>query len=343
MLFERGSKNNVWGESMIRRPEVSIICCTYNDEQYIRDTLDSFLAQKTNFSFEIVIYDDASTDSTAAIIREYEKTYPQIMKPIYQDGNQNSKGKNVQQLNYERARGKYIAICNGNDYWIDEYKLQRQYDYLEKTKNCVLSVHAGKLVDAKDKHINEICAPSKMNRFYQTRELINRESGLFVTSSMLFRANIVKNRPALFVNGPVTDYALILYLSLFGQVHYMRDVMSCHRVATQESLEMIQDASDDTNKKQFQEIGEWLLQFDEWTNYSFHEEIEAKLNAHDFIYTVKQKDFSETDKVSLRQVGRSMPLKSIVVSLLEQHVPQLAGMLKRKQWRMYQLLNRRHF
>ncbi len=335
-------KNNVWGEDMINRPEVSIICCTYNDEQYIRDSLNSLLAQKTNFPIEILIHDDASTDNTAAIIREYEKAYPQIIKPIFQKDNQSSRGIDVQQINYERARGKYIAICNGSDYWIDEYKLQRQYDYLEKTKNCVLSVHASKLVDSNGKYLNEICAPSKMNKFYDTRELIKGSSGLFVTNSMFFRANIVKNRPSLFMNEKFTDYVLILYLSLFGQVHFMRDLMSCHRVGEQGDWTTAQVANDGTDKQPFQEIGEWLLQFDEWTNYSFSDAIEAKLNANDFIYTSREKDGMEMDTLLLRQMYATVPFKSKVVVLLEQYLPQLAGMLKRKRLLMYQLRYRRY-
>ena len=335
-------KNNVWGEDMIKRPEVSIICCTYNDEQYIRDSLNSLLGQKTNFPIEILIHDDASTDNTAAIIREYEKVYPQIIKPIFQKDNQYSKGIDVQQINYERARGKYIAICNGSDYWIDEYKLQRQYDYLEKTKNCVLSVHAGKLIDVKGKYLNDLCAPSKMNKFYNTLELIKGESGLFATNSMFFRSSLVKSRPSLFMNTPVTDYVLILYLSLFGQVHYMRDVMSCHRVGVQEYRETAQIVSGETDKQHFQGIGEWLLLFDEWTNYSFHDSIEAKLNANGFIYTTKQNDYKEIDAMSLRQEYISVPSRSKLIVVLEQHLPQLAGMLKRKRLLMYQLRYRRN-
>ena len=338
MLFKR-NKNNVWSEYMVNRPGVSIICCTYNHEPYIRNALNSILEQRTNFPIEILIHDDASTDNTAAIIKEYEKAYPDMIKPIYQTDNQYSKGIDVQQINYERARGKYIAICNGDDFWIDEYKLQRQYDYLEKTKHCMLSVHAGKIVAADSKQVTDICSPSKMNRFYSTRELIDGDGGLFITNSMFFRAHIVKNRPSLFIKLPVTDYVLILYLSLFGQVHYMRDVMSCHRVSTSNTSSTTQVASR-KDKESFIEIGEWLLQFDEWTNYSFHDAIEAKLVANDFV--PKPKDSVQMDEQTLQLVNGSIPFKRKVVVIFERHLPQLAGRLKRKRWLMYQLLHRRH-
>ena len=114
-------------------PLVSICCITYNHEPYIVQTLDGFLMQKTSLPFEILIHDDASTDRTADIIREYEKKFPNLIKPIYQKENQYSKGfTSVSETwNFPRAQGKYIALCEGDDYWIDENKLQMQVDFLE--------------------------------------------------------------------------------------------------------------------------------------------------------------------------------------------------------------------
>ena len=115
---------------------VSIVCNTYNHELYIRDALDSFLSQKTNFPFEILVFDDASTDKTANIIRSYEEKYPDIIKPVYQTVNQYSLGLMPGKQNRERATGKYIAICEGDDYWCDCNKLQKQVDYMESHPDC---------------------------------------------------------------------------------------------------------------------------------------------------------------------------------------------------------------
>ena len=113
-------------------PLVSIKCLTYNHEKYISQALDGFLMQKTDFPFEIVVHDDASTDKTAELIREYEKKYPNIIKPIYELENQYSKpGISINDIILPYLRGKYIAICEGDDYWIDENKLQMQVDFLE--------------------------------------------------------------------------------------------------------------------------------------------------------------------------------------------------------------------
>ena len=113
---------------------VSICCITYNHAPYIRQCLEGFIMQKTNFAYEILIHDDASTDGTSEIIREYEKKFPDIIKPIYEIENQYQKGVPIGSgvWNVPRAQGKYIAMCEGDDYWTDPNKLQKQVDYMEQ-------------------------------------------------------------------------------------------------------------------------------------------------------------------------------------------------------------------
>ncbi len=118
------------------QPLVSICCITYNHESYIEDAIEGFLIQETDFPFEILIHDDASTDRTADIIKEYEASYPTLLKPIYQAKNQYSKGKRPGFINMERALGKYIAFCEGDDYWIDPKKLQKQTVILNNHNKC---------------------------------------------------------------------------------------------------------------------------------------------------------------------------------------------------------------
>jgi len=113
-------------------PLVSIWTLTYNHAPFIRQCIEGVLMQKTTFPFELLIHDDASTDGTADIIREYEARYPDIIKPIYQTENQFSKGGGIyRKFQLPRSQGKYIAICEGDDYWTDPLKLQKQVDFLE--------------------------------------------------------------------------------------------------------------------------------------------------------------------------------------------------------------------
>jgi len=124
-------------------PLVTIICTSYNHENYIKKCLDGFIMQQTSFSFEIIVHDDASTDSTQQIVKEYEKKYPHLFNNIYQTENQFSKREvNIwSDIIFPKSKGKYIALCEGDDYWTDPYKLQKQVDFLVQNEDYALTLH----------------------------------------------------------------------------------------------------------------------------------------------------------------------------------------------------------
>ena len=140
--------------SINKSPLVSIKCTVYNHEPYLRQCLDGFVMQKTNFPFEAIVHDDASTDGSAAIIREYAEKYPDIIKPIYETENQYSKkddslGRIMNAAIHPDA--KYIALCEGDDYWIDPLKLQKQIDFLEAQADYGLAYSKVKTYIHKDR------------------------------------------------------------------------------------------------------------------------------------------------------------------------------------------------
>lgn len=125
-----------------RKVDVSIICTAYNQEKYIRNTLDGFLMQKTDFQYEIIVHDDASTDGTAAVIMEYANQYPDIIIPICQTENQYSQGVPfIFEHIIPKTNGKYIAYCEGDDYWFEPLKLQWQYDFMESHSDYIACGH----------------------------------------------------------------------------------------------------------------------------------------------------------------------------------------------------------
>ena len=128
-----------------RVPLVSIRCLVYNHEPFLRQCLDGFVMQKTSFPFEAIVHDDASTDGSVAIIREYAEKYPDIIKPIYETENQYSKGTLSKIIiNACHPDAKYIAYCEGDDYWTDPDKLQLQVDFLETHPDYYMTCHAFK-------------------------------------------------------------------------------------------------------------------------------------------------------------------------------------------------------
>lgn len=137
-----------WGVDNSDTPLVSVRCITYNHEPYIAQALDGFLMQKTNFPFEVIVHDDASPDKTADIIREYEAKFPKIIKPICETENQYSKHDgSLGRIMDAACKGKYIVLCEGDDYWIDENKLQIQVDFLEGNSEYGMCFHNAQIKD----------------------------------------------------------------------------------------------------------------------------------------------------------------------------------------------------
>ncbi len=212
-------------------PLVSICTLAYNHEPYIRECLDGFLMQKTDFKFEVLIHDDASTDNTAKIIREYQEKYPDIIKPIYQTENQYWKNIGISRTyQYPRAKGKYIALCEGDDYWTDPYKLQKQVDFLEEHPDFSMCFHNGKMVWEKGKRPSKLYA--KLHEGIYTPEHLYRRH-LVVTASIVARVEVVRDDK--FIKAFDTrkiiygDLFFILSCTRLGKIWGMPDVMSVYR------------------------------------------------------------------------------------------------------------------
>ncbi|MCI8513480.1 MAG: glycosyltransferase [Lachnospiraceae bacterium] len=213
-----------------KKPLVSICVLAYNHKKYIRQALDSFLEQKTDFSFEIVIHDDASPDGTADIIREYEEKYPDRIKPLLQTENQYSRGiANISgAFNFPRASGKYIAFCEGDDYWLDPDKLKKQAEYMEAHPECHLYIHGARVV-AEDGSFLRESRPYREDRVLRAEEVID-ERELYPSASMFFRTEDVRKLPEFYWQAPVGDIPLHLYLASLGTTFYKNELMSAYRL-----------------------------------------------------------------------------------------------------------------
>jgi glycosyltransferase involved in cell wall biosynthesis len=147
-------------------PIVSISCLTFQHSKYIKQCLDGFLMQQTTFPVEVLIHDDASTDGTEEIIREYEAKYPDIIKSLYEKENQWVKGRRGSAVfNFPRAKGKYIAMCEGDDYWTDPLKLQKQVDFLEGNPGYEMCFTNCRTVSAVNETLNKSFVNYKNNSF----------------------------------------------------------------------------------------------------------------------------------------------------------------------------------
>ncbi len=269
---------------------VSIKCLAYNHENYIKQALDGFLMQKTNFRYEVIIHDDASTDHTADIIREYEKKYPDIIKPIYQTENQYKYGNISRKFIDHKLTGKYIAYCEGDDFWTDPDKLQMQVDYLERHPECAFSFHNASIVledgsPYKDKFLpdNSIFKSftfEDKDKIYNTADIIN--IGFIPTASIIGRREYILNRND-FCKKPICgDLPLRLSLSLDGYGYYFNRVMSAYRTGNPNSASGQAAKSKEAIIRTFNGHKEILDGFNEHTEHKWAKEIEYDINKRRF-------------------------------------------------------------
>lgn len=253
-------------------PLVSISCITYNHISYIRQCLDGFILQKTSFSFEVLIHDDASTDGTTDVIREYERIYPHIIKPIYEKENQWVKGKRGSIVfNYPRAKGKYIALCEGDDYWTDPLKLQKQVDLMETYTNYSLCFHATNCVRADDVNIvYNIIRKNKSD--FNVCDLILGGGGFMSTNSMLFPAKYIDDMPKWVSECPVGDLPLMLLLGTKGNVVYIDEIMSSYRVGAGGYTSTI-GTNPNKIRKHYNAIFSMFDDFDKWSDFHYHDAV----------------------------------------------------------------------
>ena len=232
--------------------------------------------QKTNFKFEVIIHDDASTDNTANIIREYEEKYPEIIKPIYQKENQYSQGK--KNILFPLTKGKYIAICEGDDFWTDDYKLQKQVDTLENNPNCKCCVctvrdanedgsmmdttHPSTVFDSGVLHIEDFLKLACKEYVFQT------SSYLFLRSAYI---EYIEHTPKYKKVSPVGDWPILLYFSEIGDIYYIKDEMSCYRRNAIGSYTTSMISSTVNKRKKYNKgLINMIESFDECTNQKYH-------------------------------------------------------------------------
>ena len=212
---------------------VLIRCFTYNHEAYIEDALKGFVMQKTNFPFVAVVVDDASTDRTADIIRKYEKEYPDIIKGVYlKENHYSQKKKKAPYIQPWRDRCKYEAICEGDDYWIDPLKLQKQVDFLERNNDYVLSYCNRIVINSEGKQIRtNIISGSSGDLF----KCLLFKGNPITTAGVLYNTDSYKKAIKIisqqnFKNLSMGDYPLWIVLSKIGKFYYFKERMITYRI-----------------------------------------------------------------------------------------------------------------
>jgi glycosyltransferase involved in cell wall biosynthesis len=212
------------------RPHVSISCMTYNHARYLPACLDGILNQETVFPVEILVHDDASTDGTTSILKDYVTRYPRLMKPVYQEVNQYSRNVRVAQLyNLPRTLGAYIAICDGDDCWTDTHKLAVQESTLTNDPNVAVCYGSVVAVDANNARVPDYVGGAI--RDLTSKELI-RGAAINTSTAMIRNIGFFPDRTLL--DAPLGDITLWSRLGWFGEGRYLPQISpGIYRVTSQ--------------------------------------------------------------------------------------------------------------
>ena len=255
--------------------KVSVVCLTYNHEKYIGRAIEGFVMQKTDFPYEVIVHDDYSTDATADVIREYEKKYPELLRVVYQPKNIRSRGIDARtKVITPMLRGEYVALCEGDDFWTDENKLQIQYDYLKSHPECSMCVHQTTLHDL-GKNTDRNQNVFTEDRIFTVKDILALGGRLFSVNSILMKRKIYTDIPKCLDAKGFGDFQLFLNGALNGEVYYMARNMATRNHGVEGSW--TQRVMFDKYKtiEHFREVIRMLNTFNEAYDYKYDSVIKA--------------------------------------------------------------------
>ncbi len=284
---------------------VTVVCIAYNQAKYIRQCMESIVSQKTDFPFELLIHDDCSTDGTTEIIREFEQNYPDIVKPLYEEENQYKKGNVMPSyLVLPHVKGEYVAFCEGDDYWDDPLKLQKQYDALQANPDCHMCVHRVKTVWENGEDAG-ISIPKKFSgtQTIPSKTFIRSvEDFQFHLLSFFFRGDdiraYIQDLPTFAKLADVSDECYELYFGNLGNVYFIDETMASHRAG---SIGCWNSRNQDEKRvKHHERMIAAMEAYDTYTQGNYHDVCEHYiLHQHYHIATIR-KDY----KTQLKKENR---------------------------------------
>ena len=295
---------------------VSVYCSVYNHKKYISQCLDSLVNQNTNFSYEIIVKDDASTDGTSDIVRAYHQKYPDKIVPLILSENHFQRGLGMVAFAkvYGMARGKYMAMCEGDDFWTDPDKLQTQVDFMESHPEYSLCGHAAYYAEENGNLMTDkFFRLEKESGDLSMEEIINSWS--MATSSLLYRKSCRPEVVFPFQGNCInSDYATMVYLGLKGKVYYLDRLMSAYRICSNGSISQKMKTDNEYLKKRRLEFTEMLDRINEYTGGRYSDIITRRKRKTLFELYLKLGDKEDVKKY--KDVYRTVSFKTKIRYIL---------------------------
>lgn len=260
------------------KPDITIFCLTYNHVQYIRDAFEGFLNQKMQFTFNVFVYDDASTDGTSDIVREYRDKYPDLFqvyiseKNLYRAPNREA----IMMELYEKyIQGKYVAWCEGDDYWTDPNKLQLQVQYMEEHPECSMTAHGAVWMDCQNNKKKDYL-PFGAEKDLTAEEIILQPTGNLSTASLVMHREIFM-RDANYPRCRVMDRPLQMYALCYGKIHFFPQVMCVYRYMHKGSWSVELHSDFKNSMTHCYDMIAFLQKYNSYTNMRYNEYIRKNI------------------------------------------------------------------
>ena len=327
---------------------VSIRCLVYNHEPYLRQCLDGFVMQKTSFPFEAIIHDDASTDGSADIIKEYAEKYPDIIKPIYETENLYSKHDgSISRIINDACKGKYMASCEGDDYWTDPNKLQKQVDVLENHPECTIVFNRVKVISKDNKYLDwDIPRKGHVQEGFielkdYTYEEYNRGFWTFHTSSFLYKSNLMNEfseiRAHEFKNFPYGDMPFLLFCLIRGKGFFISETMGCYRYLSGGYNSKVKK-NPSFSISQEEKLIKALKDLDKFTKMKYHDDIQKKILRSTFKTELLKGNYKMLFNKDLKIFLNNYPMKIRLYFFVRGFMPKLYTFFFKIKYSFYHIL-----
>lgn len=313
--------------------KLTVIVMTYNQKNYIKQALDSIIAQKTDFDFDILIHDDHSDDGTYEILLEYKNRFPNKIQIIEEETRRFlSEGFNMMIFNHvvPHIKSKYIAYCDGDDYWCDDHKLQKQYDFMNTHPDYSMCFHSAyQLKDNGDMSSKWFIGD---DGDLEMSDLINDKPGIHIaTSSIFVLSNAFIDFPEWRKCFPVEDIPLYMNAALHGKIRRLKDVMCVYRQFASGSWSSQNKTNKDRIVTHLKETKKATLMFDSQTNKKYHDLVNSQINSCDFRIAVIEKDFKTIFKKNNRHLFKRIPFKERLSLKLQYRFPHLYNCVSKRK------------
>ena len=313
--------------------EITVVVMTYNQKEYISKAIDSILSQQFATDYSILIHDDCSSDGTYEILLDYQSKYPNKIQIIHQKTRKFLiDGFNMMIFKYvvPHIKTKYVAYCDGDDFWCDDYKLQKQYDFMEKHKGYSMCFHSAYQLkndgDMSSKWFISIEKDIDMS------DLINDKPGICVaTSSIFLKKESFIDFPEWRRNFPVEDVPMYMMAAMHGKIHCLSDVMCVYRQFALGSWTSQNKNDLDKKIKHLSSIKEATICFNEWSQHKYNDLVVQQIEGCDFRIGLLTNNFNVIFNKNYKRQFKRLPLKEQISLKLQYRLPCLYNLLHKKK------------